>query len=101
MKRRWRDRQLSQHYSPGALAVIQLYNEICAPHGFFPVNSYSPALAEALDDVFLDLHGGCSVDDLEEFRSMFLEAVRERNAGDHIYNNPRGAKLIRILWNNY
>ena len=37
----------------------------------------------------------------DEWRTLLIEAADERDAGDKSYNTPRGAKLIRICWNNY
>jgi len=77
-----------------------LYNEICVPHGFWPVTAFSQELEIALLD-----RSACSVftaqEDLDEYREMFVDAVKERQAGGSSYNTPRGAKLIRVLWNNY
>ncbi len=99
MRRRWRDFRLARSgYSEAGLAVIRLYNEVCAPHGFLPVNTFSEALHEALE---LFAEGGLGEEHLNLFRSMFHEAIELRNAGDRGYNTPRGAKLLRILWNNY
>jgi hypothetical protein len=99
MKGRWRDFRLGRcGYSEDGLAVIRLYNEICTPHGFFAVDSYSEALDEALE---IFVAGGLDEEDLSRFREMFEEAIELREDGDRSYNNPRGAKLIRILWSNY
>jgi len=100
MRRRWRDYQLARSgYSEAGLAVIRMYNEMCVPHGFLSVNSFSEALHEALE-IFTDAHR-FDEETLRIFRLMFTEAVELRNAGERIYNTPRGAKLLRILWNNY
>jgi hypothetical protein len=98
---RWRARELRRlGYSDTSVPVIVLYNEICVPQGFWPVNAYSEELQSAL--LTFDY-------DLAEYRQMFLEAIEERRiseacvagAGGRPYITPRGAKLIRILWNNY
>jgi len=100
MKRRWRDYQLARSgYSEAGLAVIRLYNETCVPHGFLPVDNFSEALHEALK-IFTEAHQ-FDDDTLHEFRLIFAEAVALRNAGERTYNSPRGAKLLRILWNYY
>ena len=85
-------------YSEDGLKVIRLYNEMCVPRGFMPVNAYSPELNDALE-IFVD--PGLDDDDLDHFRAMFDEAIDLRDGGDRSYNSPRGAKLIRILWGNY
>lgn len=93
------DRQLTRGGdAQTGLAVIRLYSEGCVPHGFFPAEAFSEALHEALE---LFTEGGLDDEDLNQIRSMFDEAVELRNAGERIYNNPRGAKLLRILWSNY
>jgi hypothetical protein len=93
---RWRARELRRlGYSQGSVPVIMLYNEICVPNGFWPVNAFSEPLEAALVDVFVPEDG------LGEYEAMFREAVSEYAAGGSSYNTPRGAKLIRILWNNY
>jgi hypothetical protein len=100
MRRRWRNYQLARSgYSEPGLVVIRLYNETCAPHGFLPVDNFSEALHEALE-IFTEAHQ-FDEETLRVFRLMFTEAVELRNAGERIYNTPRGAKLLRILWNNY
>jgi hypothetical protein len=99
VKGRWRDYRLSRcGYSEHGLKLIRLYHEICVPHGFMPVDRYSPDLNDALE-IFVDRE--LIDEDLDYFRSIFEEAVELRDAGDRTYNNPRGAKLIRILWSNY
>jgi hypothetical protein len=99
MRGLWRDRQLTRcGYSQEGLAVIRLYNEVCVPHGFFPVGAFSEALHEALE---LFTERELNEEDWRIFRSMFDKAVELRNAGERSYNNPRGAKLLRILWSNY
>jgi hypothetical protein len=99
MRGRWRDFHLARSgYSEDALVVIRLYNEICVPHGFLPVNTFSEALHDALE---LFAEGGLHEAELNVFRSMFEEAVELRDAGERTYNTPRGAKLLRILWHNY
>jgi hypothetical protein len=99
---RWRARQLRRlGYSESSVPVIMLYNEICVPQGFWPVNAYSEKLQLAL--LKFDY-------DLAEYRKMFFRAVEERRISEACiagaargcpYITPRGAKLIRILWNNY
>jgi hypothetical protein len=107
MRGRWRDFQLTRcGYSEAGLAVIRLYNETCVPHGFLPVDSFSEALHEALEIFTGEIFRGQPSEGLSEeylnlFREMFVEAVELRNAGERTYNTPRGAKLLRILWNNY
>jgi hypothetical protein len=81
-------------YLDSELEIIDLYNEICVPHGWRPVNKDSEQLAGALEKL------GES-NDLETFQEMFETAVAERNEGDSPYNKRLGNKLIRILWNNY
>jgi hypothetical protein len=99
MKGRWRNFPLARcGYSAEALAVIRLYNEVCVPHGFFPVTTFSDPLDEALE---LFTEGGLDKEALSTFGAMFVEAVEQRHAGERTYNTPRGAKLLRILWNNY
>lgn len=98
---RWRARQLRKvGYSESTLPIIMLYNEICVPHGFWSITAFSYELEKMLLD-----HCSSSQftpeEDLKEYRSMFLDAVNERYGGGSSYNTPRGAKLIRILWNNY
>ena len=87
-------------YSESSVPVIMLYNKVCVPHGFWPVTAFSQNLEIALLD-----RASCSVftpeQDLDEYREMFLDAVKERQAGGSSYNTPRGAKLIRILYENY
>jgi hypothetical protein len=79
-------------HSGEELEVIDLYNEICVPQGWRPVNKFSQALQEALETL---------VDkNLEDFKRMFETAVEEREDGDDVYNRRLGNKLIRILWNN-
>ena len=93
---RWRARQLRRlGYSESSVPVIMLYTEICVPERFWPVNAFSDALQAALVDVFAPECG------LSEFEEMFRVAVSEYRAGGSSYNTPRGAKLIRVLWNNY
>ena len=75
------------------LAIIDLYNEICVPRGWRSVNKYSEELSKALETF-----AHC---DPADFTSMFIAAADERDAGDKTYNNPKGNKLIRILWSNY
>jgi hypothetical protein len=100
MKGRWRDFRLTRSgYSEHGLVVIRLYNDVCVPHGFMPVNSFSEALHDALE-LFVE-DGLDEAEELNVFRSMSEEAVALRDSGDRIYNTPRGAKLLRILWSNY
>jgi len=99
MRGRWRNHQLDRcGYSKDGLAVIRIYNEVCAPHGFYPVETFSKALHDTLDHFS---EGGLGEEELNLFRSMFEEAVELHSTGESIYNTPLGAKLIRILWNNY
>jgi len=81
------------NYSSEELKIIDLYNQICLPRGWRPVNAYSGKLQEALETF---CHS-----DASEFRKMFESAADDRDAGEKIYNNRLGNKLIRILWNNY
>jgi hypothetical protein len=81
-------------YGEDELQIIDLYNGICVPRGWLPVNRYSAKLVEALEK----LAEGC---DLDDFEQMFYAAAEERERGDEHYTTPRGNKLIRILWNNY
>jgi hypothetical protein len=81
------------HYDADELNIIDLYNATCAPRGWWPVDADSEELHSALN-AFQD-------HDLDWFKSAFDDAVAEREAGDPEYNNPRGNKLIRILWANY
>jgi hypothetical protein len=81
------------NYSIEELEIIDLYNQICVPHGWRPVNAYSQQLQEALE-TFCD-------SSIEDFRTMFQSAADEREAGDKTFNNRLGNKLIRILWSNY
>ena len=98
MRGRWRNLQLARSgYSEDGLKVIRLYNEICAPQGFLPVNTFSESLHDALE---LFTEGGLDEEGLRLFREMFEEAVELREAGE-AYNTRRGAKLLRILWSNY
>jgi hypothetical protein len=43
-------------YSESSIPVIMLYNEICVPHGFWPVSAFSQKLEIALLD-----RASCSV----------------------------------------
>jgi hypothetical protein len=76
-------------YSEDELQIIDLYNTICAPHGWRPVNKYSEQLREALEIA--------SNFDVEDLRAIYEAAVEERKNGDHEYNTRLGNKLIRIL----
>jgi hypothetical protein len=99
MKGRWRDLKLARSgYSDDGLKVIRLYNSLCVPHGFLPVDRYSQELDDALE---LFVAGGLDDDELNYIHAIFDEAIDLRRGGDHSYNTPRGAKLIRILWSNY
>jgi len=90
---RWRARRFQRlGYDEHATRIIMLYNEICVPAGFWPVDAYSEQLQQALSTFDWQL---------AEYREMFLEAVEEKRGGESGYTTPRGAKLIRIVWNNY
>jgi hypothetical protein len=81
------------YYLENELKKIDAYNTICVPHGWLPVNTYSARLQDALS----------KVEDIEDddWRCVLIEAVELRDEGDAEYNRPRGAKLIRICWNNW
>lgn len=81
-------------YSEEHLQTIDLYNQICVPHGWWPVDRFSAELQDALEVI-------TAGSDAEEITEMLTAAVRERNSGDPDYNKPKGNKLIRILWSNY
>jgi hypothetical protein len=99
MRGRWRDFKLARsgYYTAEGLRVIALYNAICTPHGFLRVDGFSESLHDALE-VFTE--GGLNAEMMDIFRAMFEEAVELRESGEN-YKTPKGAKLIRILWNNY
>src|SRR5205807_2354453 len=59
------------HYSEWELEAIDLYNEICAPRGWRPVDAYSPRLSDALE-VFV---GEPKYLDLSDLQKMFEEAA--------------------------
>jgi hypothetical protein len=80
-------------YLDEELQKIDAYNMICVPRGWLPVNAYSEGLQKGLC-LFADLKS-------DEWRTLLIEAANERDAGDSGYNTPRGAKLVRICWNNY
>jgi hypothetical protein len=81
------------YYSNDGLEKIDLYNQICVPRGWFPVNAHTEDLQDALAE--------CEYLDPDEWRLLLIEAADQREAGDQSYNTPRGAKLIRICWNNW
>jgi hypothetical protein len=81
------------NYSSDELRIIDLYNQICVPRGWRPINEYSHKLCDALE-TFSDR-------EIKDFEQMFRNAADERHAGDRTYNRRRGNKLIRILWSNY
>jgi len=80
-------------FSDKQLKIVDLYNGVCVPRGWRPVNTYSEELQNALEK-FCDT-------DIENFKHMFETAADERDAGDSVYNTGLGNKLIRILWQNY
>lgn len=80
-------------YSESELEIIDVYNHICVPNEWRPVNKYSEQLRAALER--LGQFNG-----LQEFREMFETAVNEKYMGDSQYNKRLGNKLIRILWSN-
>lgn len=81
------------NYSSDELQIIDLYNRICVPRGWRPINDYSSELCDALE-TFSD-------HEIADFEQMFETAANERDAGDRTYNTTRGNKLIRIVWSNY
>ena len=80
-------------YSTEELEIIDLYNQICVPRGWRPVDAYSEQLQTALE-TFSD-------SGFEDSRTMFESAANERDSGEIAYNTRLGNKLIRILWNSY
>ena len=81
------------YYRNDELEKIDLYNEICVPRGWFPVNAHTEDLQDALAE--------CEYLDPDEWRVLLIEAADQRDAGYHSYKTPRGAKLIRICWENW
>ncbi|HWY50681.1 MAG TPA: hypothetical protein VNW72_04285 [Chthoniobacterales bacterium] len=82
------------HYSEGELEAIGLYNEICVPRGWRPVNTYSAQLHDAME-----IWVGYT--DVSELRKMFEQAADDRDNGVETYNARLGNKMIRIFWSNY